>query len=53
VLSTYRDTSESVRQSHPPELPADVVWMDLLDPTADETASVEDRAGVPSRARTR
>lgn len=46
MLSIYRETSGPLRQSTAPELPGEVIWMDLLNPTADEIAFVEQRAGI-------
>ena len=42
----YRDTSGAVRSSNARELPREIIWIDLLDPTDDEKAYVESRAGV-------
>ena len=46
MLSIYRETSGPLKQNTAPELPDEVIWMDLLNPTADEIAFVEQRAGV-------
>jgi magnesium transporter len=46
VLTIYRDTSGSVRNSKSPALPGEVIWLDLLNPTDDEKAFAETRAGV-------
>ena len=50
MLTIYRDPSGSVRASSATKLPADVFWIDLLDPTEEERAFVESRSGlrVPS-----
>src|ERR1041385_4774149 len=49
LLTIYRDDGEA-RGSHTGELPEKVIWLDLLNPTEDEKAFVENRAGlrVPS-----
>ena len=46
AAALYRETSGPLRQSTAPELPDEVIWMDLLNPTADEIAFVEQRAGI-------
>jgi Mg2+ and Co2+ transporter CorA len=46
LLTIYRDTSGSVRSSNEQELPGEVIWIDLLNPTDDEKAFVEARAHV-------
>ena len=46
MLSIYRETSGPLKQNTAPELPDEGIWMDLLNPTADEIAFVEQRAGV-------
>ncbi len=50
MLSIYRETSGPFQQSTAPEVPGEVIWIDLLNPTEDETAFVESRTGlhVPS-----
>ena len=50
MLTIYRDSPTSLRNSNLKELPSDVIWIDLLNPTDDERAFVESRAGmrVPS-----
>src|ERR1043166_1705631 len=50
LLTIYRDPSGSLRASSATNLPADVFWIDLLDPTEEERAFVESRSGlrVPS-----
>jgi magnesium transporter len=49
LLTIYRDDGEA-RGSHTGELPEKVIWLDLLNPTEEEKAFVENRAGlrVPS-----
>jgi magnesium transporter len=44
VLSIFRDTADSLRGAR--ELPAEVIWIDLLNPTDDEKALVESTANV-------
>lgn len=46
MLSIYRDVDGAVRASTGPDLPDQVIWMDLLDPTDEERSFVEDRARV-------
>ncbi len=46
MLTIYRDTPASIRNSAPLVLPDQVIWIDLLNPTADERAFVEGKAGV-------
>jgi magnesium transporter len=50
VLTIYRDASGSVRTSNVRELPSEVIWIDLLNPTDDEKSYVESRTRmrVPS-----
>ena len=50
MLTLHRDPNGSVRTSSATKLPADVFWIDLLDPTDEERAFVESRSGlrVPS-----
>jgi len=50
VLTLYRDPNGSVRTGSAEKLPANVFWIDLLDPTEEERAFVETRSGlrVPS-----
>lgn len=52
VLSILRDPDHSVRARSSSELPRGVIWIDLLDPTPEETAFVEARTKVriPSMA---
>jgi magnesium transporter len=51
VLTIYRDEGGTVRTGSEPELPGKVIWIDLLDPTPEETGFVERRAKirVPSK----
>jgi magnesium transporter len=44
VLTIYRDKGDGARSS--PSLPRGVIWLDLMDPTAEEKALVESRTGV-------
>ncbi len=46
MLTIYRDASGSLRSSHSPKLPKEVIWIDLLNPTADETAFVHRQTGL-------
>jgi magnesium transporter len=46
VLTIFRDTADFVRSSSSPELSRDVIWIDLLNPTNEETTFVESRAKV-------
>src|SRR6185503_5094539 len=50
LLTIHRDTAGTIRGSSSGTLPPDVIWIDLVDPTADEKAFVERRSGlrVPS-----
>jgi magnesium transporter len=45
VLSIFRGTAESLR-SGAEQLPAEVIWIDLLNPTNEEKAFVESKANV-------
>jgi magnesium transporter len=45
LLQVYRDTG-TFRSSPSEEIPGDIIWMDLLNPTADERAFVEARTKV-------
>ena len=45
MLTIYRDKDGSARASAT-KLPPGVIWLDLLDPTAQETAFVESRTGL-------
>lgn len=51
MLKIYRDAGGAVRMSPSRELPKEVIWIDLYNPTEDEKAFVEQRTGfhVPSR----
>jgi magnesium transporter len=46
LLTIYRDADDSLQSSDVAKLPAEVIWIDLLNPTADEKAFVESRVGV-------
>ena len=46
MLTIYRDSSGSFQSSHLVKLPDEVIWLDLLNPTGDEKAFAESRAGV-------
>jgi magnesium transporter len=45
LLTIFRDSTASL-QSSSQELPAEAIWIDLLNPTDEEKAFVEGRAGV-------
>jgi magnesium transporter len=45
LLTIFRDSTASL-QSRSQELPAEAIWIDLLNPTDEEKAFVEGRAGV-------
>ena len=45
MLTIYRDSGEA-RRSHAGGLPEKVIWLDLLNPTDEEKAFIESRAGV-------
>jgi magnesium transporter len=45
LLTIYRDNGEA-RSSRAPSLPEEVIWLDLLNPTEEEKAFVESRAGL-------
>ena len=51
MLSIYRDPRDSVRSSSSRELPSEVIWIDLVNPTDEEKQFVKSRTGVtvPSR----
>jgi magnesium transporter len=51
LLTIYRDEGGAIRTSAASELPGEVIWIDLLDPTDEERAFVESRAKirVPSK----
>jgi magnesium transporter len=46
LLTIYRDASGSLRNTPLQKLPEEVIWIDLLNPTDDEKAFVESRAGI-------
>jgi magnesium transporter len=46
VLTILGDSADVARSSSLPELPPDVIWIDLLNPTKEETTFVESRAKV-------
>jgi len=46
LLTIYRDSSGSLQTSHAPKLPAEVIWIDLLNPSDDEKRFVESRTGL-------
>jgi magnesium transporter len=46
VLTIYRDSINSLQSTHMGGLPDEVIWLDLLNPTDDEKAFAESRAGV-------
>jgi len=46
VLTIFRDSTDFVRNSSSPELPRDVIWIDLLNPSKEETTFVEMRTKV-------
>ena len=41
MLMIFRDTTGRIRDSSSSELPREVIWIDLLSPTDEETAFVE------------
>jgi magnesium transporter len=43
MLTIYRDEAGTVRETASLELPSEVIWIDLLEPTAEEKAFVERR----------
>lgn len=45
MLTIHRDQDGAIRSAASGDLPAGVIWIDLLDPTDDERAFVERRAG--------
>jgi magnesium transporter len=51
LLTIYRDEGGTVRTGINPDLPGDVIWIDLIDPSEDERQFVESRAKirVPSK----
>jgi magnesium transporter len=46
LLTIYRDASGSLRNAPSQKLPEEVIWIDLLNPTDNEKAFVESRAGI-------
>ncbi len=46
MLTIYRDEAGSVRESASLELPSEVIWIDLLDPTDEEKAFAESRTQI-------
>jgi magnesium transporter len=46
MLTIYRDEAGSVRESAALELPSEVIWIDLVDPTDEEKAFVESRTHI-------
>jgi magnesium transporter len=46
VLSVYRDSGRRFYDQNLKDLPDEIIWIDLLNPTAEETELVEKRAGV-------
>ena len=46
MLTIYREASGSLRNAPMQKLPEEVIWIDLLNPTDDEKAFVESRAGI-------
>jgi magnesium transporter len=46
MLTIYRDEAGSVRESASMELPSEVIWIDLLDPTDEEKGFVESRTHI-------
>jgi magnesium transporter len=46
MLTIYRDEAGTVRESASLDLPKEVIWIDLIDPTADEKTFVESRTHV-------
>jgi magnesium transporter len=46
VLSVYRDSKRRFYDQELKDLPGEIIWIDLLNPTAEETDLVEKRAGV-------
>jgi magnesium transporter len=46
MLTIYRDEAGSVRESASLELPSEVIWIDLLDPTDEEKGFVESRTHI-------
>ena len=52
MLTIYRDAEPTLRNSSSRQLPPDVIWIDLVDPSDEEKAFVQERTGfrIPSRA---
>ncbi len=50
LLTAYRDAGGAFKSDHSLKVPREIIWIDLLNPTADEKALVERRTGlrVPS-----
>jgi magnesium transporter len=46
LLTIYRDANDWLRSGDATKLPKEVIWIDLLNPTADEKALVESKVGV-------
>jgi magnesium transporter len=46
MLTIYRDEAGTVRESASLDLPQEVIWIDLLNPTADEKIFVESRTHI-------
>ncbi len=46
MLSVYRDSKRQFYDQELKDLPGEIIWIDLLNPTAEETDLVEKRAGV-------
>jgi magnesium transporter len=46
VITIFRDSADVARNSSSPELPRSVIWIDLLNPTKEETTFVELRTKV-------
>ena len=46
MLTIYRDEAGSVRESAALELPSEVIWIDLVDPTDEEKGFVESRTHI-------
>src|SRR4051794_23227086 len=46
MLTIHRDPKGAARKGKGRDLPGEVIWIDLLDPTEEEKAFVRDRAGV-------
>jgi magnesium transporter len=51
MLTIYRDENGSIRTSHDERLPRDVIWIDLIEPDAEERRFIESRttARIPSK----